>query len=294
MLAGIMIYDLLITPFADYAFMRRALVACLALALGGAPLGVFLTLRRMTLMGDAISHAILPGASLAFLIYGLSLWPMALGGMIAALLVAMLAGLVARYTQLKEDASFTGAYLLSLAIGVLLISIKGSSIDVMHVLFGNVLAVDHQSLLMIAGITSFSTLLLAALYRSLIVECFDSGFLQAVRGHSGWIQQIFLALVVLNLVAAFQTLGTLMALGIMVLPAIAARFWTRNMDHTILLSVLLAIGAAYVGLLLSYHYNLPSGPAIVLTAGWLYIISVLFGRYGSFMARIKPLHHFTS
>lgn len=288
-----MLYDILITPFTDYAFMRRAFVGCIALSLGGAPLGVFLTLRRMTLMGDAISHAILPGASLAFVLYGLSLWPMAIGGMIAALIVAMLAGVIARYTQLKEDASFTGAYLLSLAAGVLLISMKGSSIDVMHVLFGNVLAVDAQSLWMIASITTISTLVLAALYRSLIVECFDPGFLQSVKGHGGWIQQLFLALVVLNLVAAFQTLGTLMALGIMVLPAIAARFWTRNIDYTILLSVILAVISAYIGLLLSYHHNIPSGPAIVLTAGSIYITSILVGRYGSVIVRFTPHRHFT-
>lgn len=289
----LMPYDMLIAPFTDYAFMRRALVACIALSLGGAPLGVFLTLRRMTLMGDAISHAILPGVSLAFLGFGLALWPMALGGLAAALLVAMVAGAIARYTQLKEDASFTSAYLMSLAAGVMLISIKGSSIDLMHVLFGNVLAVDNASLMMIVSITSLSTLILAALYRSLIVECFDPGFLQAVKGHAGWIQQLFLVLVVFNLVAAFQTLGTLMALGLMVLPAVAARFWTRDIDRTLLLSVLLAMISAYMGLLVSYHYNVPSGSAIVLTAGALYIGSVFFGRYGSLISRLLPHRHFT-
>ncbi len=289
-----MLYEYAFAPFFDYAFMRRALIACVALALGGAPLGVFLVLRRMTLMGDAISHAILPGASLAFLLYGLSLWPMALGGLAAALLVALVAGAIARYTQLKEDASFTGAYLLSLAVGVILISARGNSIDLMHVLFGNVLAVDSQSLFMISGITTVSTLALALIYRSLIVECFDPGFLQSVRGHGGWVQQLFLALVVLNLVSAFQTLGTLMALGIMVLPSIAARFWTRDIDYTLALSVALAIGSSYIGLLLSYHVNVPSGSAIVMTAGGFYLFSVLFGRYGSLTAHLRPHHHFTS
>lgn len=287
-------YEYAISPFADYAFMRRALVACIALALGGAPLGVFLVLRRMTLMGDAISHAILPGASLAFMLYGLALWPMAIGGLAAALLVAGIAGAVARYTPLKEDASFTGAYLISLATGVILISARGNSIDLMHVLFGNVLAVDDASLLMISSITSFSTLLLALMYRSLILECFDPGFLQAVKGRGALVQQLFLALVVLNLVSAFQTLGTLMALGIMVLPAIASRFWTRDIDCAIGLSVLMASICAYVGLLLSYHANLPSGSAIVITAGAAYVLSVIFGRYGSLTARLLPHHHFTS
>src|SRR5271154_379699 len=132
------LYAYAFQPFVDYGFMRRALAACAALALGGAPLGVFLVLRRMALVGDAMSHAILPGVSLAFLFFGLSLWAMTLGGLLAGLLVAFAAGVVTRLTPLKEDASFTGAYLISLALGVLILSMHGNSIDLMHVLFGNV------------------------------------------------------------------------------------------------------------------------------------------------------------
>ena len=143
--------EFLYTPFADYGFMRRALVACAALSVGGAPLGVFLVLRRMTLAGDAMAHAILPGVSVAFLLFGLALLPMTIGGLIAGLVVALSAGAITRLTKLKEDASFTGAYLLSLAAGVLIISTTGSSIDLMHVLFGNILAVDNESLFVLAG-----------------------------------------------------------------------------------------------------------------------------------------------
>lgn len=280
------------TPFADYGFMRRALAACAALAVGGAPLGVFLVLRRMTLAGDAMAHAILPGVSIAFLLFGLSLWPMTIGGLIAGLVVAVAAGAITRMTQLKEDASFTGAYLLSLAAGVLIISMKGSTIDLMHVLFGNILAVDNDSLFMLAGIATVSSLALAVLYRSLILECFDPGFMLAVAGRGALVHQLFLVLVVLNLVAAFQALGTMMALGVMVLPAIAARFWTRSIDGAIGFSVGFALATSVVGLLMSYHYNLPSGPAIVLTAGLLYIASLLVGTYDSLRAHLQPRKHF--
>src|SRR5579871_4227574 len=193
------IHDYMFSPLADYGFMRRALAACAALAVGGAPLGVFLVLRRMALVGDAISHAILPGASLAFLFFGLSLTAMTVGGLIAGLVIAVIAGSLTHFTQLKEDSSFTGMYLLSLATGVLIISMRGSTIDLMHVLFGNVLAIDNASLLLICGIASFSTLVLAAIYRSLIVECFDAGFLRSVGGSGAWVHQLFLILVVLNL-----------------------------------------------------------------------------------------------
>jgi len=288
------LYELALQPFINYGFMRRALAACAALSVGGAPLGVFLVLRRMTLVGDAMSHAILPGVSIAFLVFGLSLEAMTIGGLIAGLLVALAAGAITHLTQLKEDASFTGTYLLSLAIGVLIISIHGNSIDLMHVLFGNVLAVDKQSLILITSIASLSALALAALYRSLIIECFDPGFMQAVGGRGAWVHHAFLVLLVFNLVAAFQALGTMMSLGLMILPAISARFWSKNIDATLGLSILFAFGAAYLGLLLSYHLGLPSGPSIVLTGGVIYILSIFFGRHGSIIVRFLPRKHYAN
>lgn len=266
-----------IDPFLDYGFMRRALIACVALSISGAPLGVFLVLRRMSLIGDSIAHAILPGAAIAFLFFGLSLWPITIGGLIASLIVAIAAGLVTRVTYLKEDASFTGAYLISLAFGVLIISLKGSNIDLMHVLFGNILAVNSEALFLIAAVATASTLVLSLIYRNLIVECFDPLFVRSIKGKGALTHQIFLVLIVLNLVCAFQALGTLMALGIIILPAIAAGFWTRNIDKKIILSVIFAIISSYFGLLFSYHYNLSSGPMIVLSIGFLNIFSIFFG-----------------
>src|SRR5262245_53163955 len=131
------IYDLIAAPFVDFEFMRRALVACLALALGAGPLGVFLVLRRMSLMGDAIGHAVLPGVAVGYMLSGLSLTAMSLGGVAAGLVVALLAGATARATGLKEDASLAGFYLASLALGVLLISLRGSAVDLLHILFGS-------------------------------------------------------------------------------------------------------------------------------------------------------------
>ena len=126
-------YDLLIAPFADYSFMRRALAGSLAISVSAAPVGVFLMLRRMSLIGDAMAHAILPGAAIGFLLFGLSIVPMTIGSIIAGLVVALSAGLVARSTALKEDASLAAFYLISLALGVLIVSAKGSSVDLMHV-----------------------------------------------------------------------------------------------------------------------------------------------------------------
>lgn len=286
-----MVYDLLVQPFVEFGFMRRALVASLALAMGCGPIGVLLVLRRMSLIGDAMSHAVLPGAAVGFLVAGLSLFWMSLGGFVAGLLVALLSGVMARATQLREDASFAAFYLISLATGVLLVSTHGSNVDVMHVLFGTILAVDDAALLMVAGISSATLLVLALAYRPLIIECFDPGFLSATGTRGGRYHALFLVLVVLNLVAGFQALGTLMAVGLMMLPATAARFWAREVWPLCIVAVAIGFVSGIVGLLVSYHANLPSGPAIVLTAGVIHIVSMLLGPNQSVAARYVPRPH---
>jgi zinc/manganese transport system permease protein len=277
-------YNVALAPFAEFGFMRRALVGCLALALGCGPIGTILVIRRMSLMGDALSHAVLPGAALGFITAGLSLPAMSLGGVVAGLVVALLSGLVTRLTPLREDASFAGFYLMSLALGVLLVSVHGSNVDLLRLLFGSILAVDDAALVLIGGIATASLLLLAVIYRPLVVECFDPGFLRAVGGHGGLVHTLFLALVVFNLVAGFQALGTLMAVGLMMLPAAAARFWVRELWSLSAASSALALGSGFLGLLLSYHLDLPSGPAIVLVAGLGYLASVALGPRDSLRA----------
>ncbi|APQ10498.1 zinc ABC transporter permease [Pseudomonas oryzihabitans] len=286
------LYQLLFEPFVEFGFMRRALVACLALALGAGPVGVLLMLRRMSLVGDAMSHAVLPGAALGFMVAGLSLPAMGIGGLLAGLLVAGLAGLVSRFTSQREDASFASFYLISLAAGVLIVSLHGSSVDLLHVLFGTILAIDATALYLVAGIATLSLLMLAVIYRPLALECFDPGFLRAVGGRGSLYHLLFLLLVVLNLVAGFQALGTLMAVGLMMLPATAARFWASSLPGLMAVASLIASLSGLVGLVLSYHLGYASGPAIVLTAGACYLFSLLFGRLGLYR-RLRPPAHLT-
>jgi len=278
------VYDVALAPFAEFGFMRRALVGCLALALSCGPIGTILVIRRMSLMGDALSHAVLPGAALGFITAGLSLPAMSFGGVVAGLVVALLSGLVTRLTPLREDASFAGFYLISLALGVLLVSIHGSNVDLLRLLFGSILAVDDAALILIGGIATVSLLLLAVIYRPLVVECFDPGFLRTVDGRGGLVHTLFLALVVFNLVAGFQALGTMLAVGLMMLPAAAARFWMRELWSLSAASGAFALGSGFLGLLLSYHLDLPSGPAIVLVAGLGYLVSVALGPRDSLRA----------
>jgi zinc/manganese transport system permease protein len=286
-----MIYDALIAPFLDFEFMRRALAAVVALSLGAAPIGVFLMLRRMSLVGDAMAHAILPGAAVGFLLSGLNLFAMTAGGLIAGFAVALLAGVVSRVTDLKEDASLATFYLASLALGVTIVSVKGTNIDLLHVLFGNILAMDDQTLLVIAFNATLTLIVLAVIYRPLVIESVDPLFLRTVSRAGGIAHLTFLALVVVNLVNGFQALGTLLAVGLMILPAGIARFWSRELTGMITIAVASAILSGYAGLVLSFQTRIPSGPAIILVSAGLYVVSILFGNVRGVVRQLFPAPH---
>jgi len=286
-----MIYDALIAPFIEFEFMRRALAAVVALSLGGAPIGVFLMLRRMSLVGDAMAHAILPGAAVGFLLSGLNLFAMTVGGLIAGFAVALLAGVVSRTTELKDDASLATFYLASLALGVTIVSVKGTNIDLLHVLFGNILAMDDQTLLVVAFNATLTLIVLAVIYRPLVIESVDPLFLRTVSRAGALAHLMFLALVVVNLVNGFQALGTLLAVGLMILPAGIARFWSRELTGMISIAVASAILSGYAGLVLSFQTRIPSGPAIILVAAALYVLSILFGNVRGVVRQLFPAPH---
>jgi zinc/manganese transport system permease protein len=286
-----MISQIFLTPFSEFEFMRRALAAVIALALGGGPIGVFLMLRRMSLVGDAMAHAILPGAAVGFLLSGLNLFAMTTGGLVAGFAVALLAGLVSRSTGVKEDASLATFYLASLALGVTIVSVKGTNIDLLHVLFGNILAMDDPTLLLVAVNATITLLVLAVIYRPLVIESVDPLFLRTVSRAGAPAHLVFLALIVINLVSGFQALGTLLAVGLMILPAGIARFWSRDITPMICIAVASAIASGYIGLVLSFQTRIPSGPAIILVAAGLYLGSVLFGRIGGVAPQLFPRRH---
>ena len=288
---GLIMFENLISPFVEFEFMRRALVGSIALSMAGAPVGVFLMLRRMSLTGDAMAHAILPGAAIGYLLAGLSLGAMTAGGLIAGIVVALASGAVARFTALREDATLAAFYLISLALGVTIVSLRGSNVDLLHLLFGSVLALDDATLLLLAAISTLTLFIFALLYRPLVMETLDPGFLASVSGAGAPTQLIFLCLVVLNLVGGFHALGTLLAVGIMMLPAAAARLWVADVTLAIAIAMGIGIVASYLGLVISYKAGVPSGPVIILVCGGIYLLSLLFGRSSGLIRLLRPRRH---
>jgi len=278
-----MLFEILFEPFTQYLFMKRAIIACISLSLGCTGVGVILVLRRMSLIGDALSHSALPGVAVGYVISGLSLPIMSLGGFISGLIVAILAGITSRSTILKEDATFVGFYLVAFSLGVVIISLKGTKIDLMHILLGSVLAINDTSLLLVAVVSSLSVIILSLIYRPLIIECFDSNFMYNISGLGGVYHLIFILMVVANMVVSMHAMGTLMSLGLMMLPALGARFWCREIPFLLVVSFFISLISSYLGLIVSYHMGWPSGASIVLFAGVIYLLSMFFGKYGTFL-----------
>lgn len=271
----------------SFAFMKRAFVVTTVLSASVTPVGAFLVLRRLSLAGEAMAHAITPGIVIGFVTTGLSVISLLVGGLVAGIGVAILTALLARKTILRSDASLASLYLIALAAGIFILSAAGSAVPLKSFLFGSILGIDDASMMLVGGVATVTLASFAVLLRPLIVSTCDPVFFESQTRRPWLVEQGFMLLLVLNLLAAFKTLGTLMAVGLMILPATAARYWTSTITGQLVLGFLFALSSCWIGLTLSYIFpETPSGPAIVLVAGGFFLLSALFGPHG-FGARLR-------
>ncbi|MFI5357919.1 MAG: metal ABC transporter permease [Opitutales bacterium] len=275
------LHEFLLAPF-SYEFMRRGLLSAAVLSLSGGLLGCILVLRRLALMGDALSHSLLPGIALAWLFFGPSTTALFVGALVAGLLTALGSALLSRLTRVKEDAAFGSLFILFFGAGIALVSKLPTRLNLTHFLFGNVLGVSAADLGLAAFVSGVTLLVFVVFYRAILLETFDPVFHRAIGGPGGLVHFGFLALTVLNLVAALQTMGIVLALGLFLLPAVSAYLWCDHFFRMLLLSVGFALAGSVAGILLSYHAGLASGAAIVLCLGVVFVISALFSpHYGA-------------
>lgn len=271
----------ILTEMWSFAFMRRAFVATTVLSASVAPVGAFLVLRRLSLAGEAMAHAITPGIVIGFVTAGLSVLSLLIGGLIAGVGVAILTAFLARRTILRSDASLASLYLIALAVGIFILSAAGSAVPLKSFLFGSILGIDDASMILVGGVATVTLTAFAFLLRPLIVSTCDPVFFETQTRRPWLIEQGFMLLLVLNLLAAFKTLGTLMAVGLMILPATAARYWASTITAQLVLGFIFALSSCWIGLTLSYLFpDTPSGPAIVLVAGGFFLISAILGPLG--------------
>ena len=250
-------------------------ISCICLSLAAGPLGVFLVLRRMTLMGDALSHGILPGAALGVLFWGTSIVAISMMGMLTGLLLAGVSAWVARTSSLSEDASFAGFYLISMALGTVLRS--HSQCQLSHLLFGSLGQLDQEALYMIIAASLIGITLFVTSYGSMIIYCFDPVFFRC-SGRKEWPLTLrFIIAMTLTLSAAFQAFGTLIALGIIVLPALTMRLMvTHSIGIMCVGASLLSMIGIFCGFWISQKTSYAWGASTVLLLGMGYLFSVAY------------------
>ena len=269
------------------AAVRGAAAGGIALAFGGGPLGVLLVARRMSLSGDALSHGILPGAALAYLLCGPNPWALTLGALAAALAVTGASSLLARSRRLPEDAAFAVIYLPALALGVLMLAHRADPEALEAMLFGAASGLDRSGLFLAAGAASVTLVALALFARGFIAESVDPGSRSVERKTGAMLHLLLMMLVALNLVAGFRAFGALMTVGLMMIPAAAARFWARGYGGQALAAIVLSAASSIIGLVIAARLDVEPGAVMTLCAAALFAVSAAFGPQGGALIGLR-------
>lgn len=257
----------------QYGFMLRALLASLMVGLTCSTLGVYVILQGMSFFGDALSHAILPGIVLAYLLG----WPLAVGALIFGILTAVGIGALTQQGNVREDTAIGIIFAGSFALGVAMLStVGGYAVDLAHILFGDVLAVATRDLWIMLALTVGILLVVVLFYKELLVMTFDPMLAKVLRLPTTFFRYLLLVLIALTIVTALQTVGIALVLAMLVTPAATAQLLTRRMHTMMMMAAICGMSANLIGLYISYYVNIASGPAMVLTATFFFAITFLF------------------
>ncbi len=273
---------LLLEPL-HFRFMVRGIAVAVMLGITGGLAGSILLLRRMALMADSFGHALLPGVAIAYLVVGPGLGSLFIGAATAGILTAIIGSVVSRLSRLKEDAAFGSLFIICFAFGAALM--RHAPFDLLHYLFGNILAVTKADLALVTIAACLSVMAVLVFYRVIVLEIFDATFHRACGGHNLAVVLVMFGLITLDLVAALQAVGTILALGFFILPAATAYLWCDRLGWMLLWAAVLGGSGSVLGLYASYLLDLTSGPCMVAGLGLFFVLSLLVAPYGLFRRR---------
>ncbi|SPD91599.1 Manganese transport system membrane protein MntB [Leuconostoc suionicum] len=264
--------ELFIDGLTKYNFLQTALITSILVGIMSGIIGSFIILRGMSLMGDAISHAVLPGVAVAYML-GINLL---LGASAFGILAALLIGVVTMKSKLKNDTAIGIVFSAFFALGFILISLAESANNLHHILFGNVLAVSDSDLITTAIVLSIVLLFVVTFYKELFVTSFDNTFAKAYGLKTQIMHYALMLVLTLVTVTALQTVGIILIVAMLITPAATAYLLTNRMSHMMIVAAIFSVISSIVGLYLSFTFNWASGPAIVLTAAIFFSFVFIF------------------
>jgi manganese/iron transport system permease protein len=290
------INELLFDPL-QLTFMQYALIAAVMVGAISGIVGAFVVVRGMSFFGDALAHTVLPGVAVAY-VYGgggasipLLAWlldpvqdeslRLFIGGLLAGIIAALGIGWLTRDERMKEDTAIGIIFVAMFALGIAIISSDPRAYgqnDLTHILFGDILGITHTDLYIMAGSGVFVIVVIGTLYKELVLVSFDRNLAQSMRLPTEGLRLLLLVLMAVTIVASLQTVGVALMLAMLITPAATAQLITRRMQHMILVSALIGAVGGIIGIYLSWHLEIVTGPAIVLAITGLFVLTFAFVR----------------
>ncbi len=270
------LFDLLLTPL-NYAFMVRGLLAALMVGAVCATVGTYVVLRGMAFFGDALAHAILPGVAIGYLVGGGARGPLFWWGLLAAVISAVGIGTISKKAKINEDTAIGIVFASMFALGIALISsVRNYTVDLAHFLFGDVLGVSNQDLLLIAVFSGLIVLTVLIFYKEFLVLSFDPLLAETLRLPARTLEYLLLVLIAVTIIVSLQTVGVALMVAMLVTPSASAFLLTRRLPYMMLLGAVFASLSGVIGLYISFYASIASGAAIVLTCTAFFILAWLF------------------
>lgn len=269
----------------SYQYLQNALLAGVLVGTICGVVGCFIVLRQMALMGDAISHAVLPGVVIAY-VYGFSFF---IGAVITGIITSIGIGYVSQKSKIKNDSAMGIVFTAAFALGIVMITaLNGTGVDLWNILFGNVLAVSTGGLWIIIGVGIFVLVVIFALYKELVISTFDPVMARTVGVSVDFIHYLFMLLLSLVIVASLQTVGIILVVAMLITPASTAYLLTERLPWMLLFAALFGILASIVGVYFSFIYDVATGGAIVLAASFMFLIAFLLApKYGLITKKLR-------
>ncbi|HDA0247043.1 TPA: metal ABC transporter permease [Staphylococcus aureus] len=258
-----------------YQFLNRALITSIIVGIVCGTVGSLIVLRALSLMGDAMSHAVLPGVALSFL-FGI---PMFVGALITGMIASIFIGYITSSSKTKPDAAIGISFTAFLASGIIIISLINTTTDLYHILFGNLLAITNSAFLTTIVIGSIVLILIIIFYRPLMISTFDPTFSRMSGLNTTLLHYFVMLLLSLVTVASIQTVGIILVVALLITPASTAFLISKKLYSMMIIASLISVISSIVGLYYSYIYNIPSGATIVLCTFVIYIITLFFTKF---------------